>query len=105
MPRTVETDHRQIVDISAQTSGNILEVVFDSSIDVDGASRRRSDDDLVHVYIGRVQQTAALGGRKDSDRVIRTERAQVRTLERIDRDIDFRKLAARVIRERAAAHL
>ena len=54
-------------------------------------ARRRSDDDLVHVDVGSVQEPATLGGGQHGDRrPDRTGGAEVGALERIDGDVDCR---------------
>ena len=62
----------------------------DRRIELDRVLARRSDDDLLHVAVGSVQQPALFRGRKHRDRARRTGRAQVRAFQRIDRDIDMR---------------
>ncbi len=50
----------------------------------------RADDQLLHVHVGCVQQSTLLGRRQHRDRVRLAGRAQVRALERVDRDVDAR---------------
>ena len=57
--------------------------------DVYRAARRRPDDDLVHVYVGRVQEPAALRGREHRDGVVRAERAEVRAFQGVNGDVHF----------------
>src|SRR5712691_1368340 len=85
--RPIQNDHGQVFDVATQTARNVAQVVFDGRVDVDHAARRWPDDDLVHVNIRRVQQTAALSRRQHGDRVVRAERAQVRAFQRIDGDV------------------
>jgi len=49
----------------------------------------RADDDLVHVDVGRVEQTAFFRSREDGDGVCGAGGAEVRSFERIDRDVDL----------------
>ena len=98
--RPVEHDDDQILDAAAQTAGDGLQVLVHRRVEADVILRARTDDQLLHVEIGRVQQAAAVRRRQHGDRVRRTGRAQVGALERIDGDIDLRI----VLRRRAAAH-
>ena len=58
-------------------------------VEVDRALRRRPDDDLLHVAVGRVQEAALVGGGEHGDRVRLAGRAEVGALERIDGDVDL----------------
>jgi hypothetical protein len=53
--------------------------------------RAGSDDDLFHVEIGRVQKTAAARRGQHRKRIRRAGRAEIRALQRIDRDIHLRQ--------------
>ena len=59
---------------------------------VDHAARLGADRDLLHVRVGRVEELAVVGDRDHADRVGRAGRAQVGALERIDRDVDLRRV-------------
>src|SRR6478609_3818059 len=104
MTAAVEAYNCQIVDIPAQATSDILEVLLDRSIDVDGAFAGRADDDLVHIYVGGVEETAALGGCEHRDRIIRPQSTQISALERIDGYVHLGKLPACVVGEITAAH-
>src|SRR5712692_84088 len=87
--RAIQIDHGQVFDVATQTPRDVAQVVFDGRVDVDHPARRWPDDDLVHVNIRRVQQTATLGSRQHGDRIVRAERAQVRAFQRIDGNVHF----------------
>ena len=61
---------------------------------VDHAARLGADRDLLHVRVGRVEELAVVGDRDHADRVGRAGRAQVGALERVDRDVDLRRVVA-----------
>ena len=89
VPLTIEHDHDEIVDVAAEAARNRLQVVRHRRIEADGILRAGPDDELFHVEIGGVQQTAALGRREHGDRVGGAGRAEVRAFQRIDGDVDF----------------
>ena len=90
MPRAVEHDHHQIPDVPAERARDRAEIVLDRRVQIYRMLRRGTDDELLHVEIGRVQQAAPLGRGQHGNRVRRARRAQVRPLERIDRDVNCR---------------
>src|SRR6186713_909133 len=63
------------------------------AIEADRVPRPRPDDQLLHVEIRRVQQTALGGGGEHGDRIRCAGRAQVGAFERIDGDVDLRQVA------------
>ncbi len=74
----------------AETLGDDLEILLGRRVEVHRALGRRPDDDLLHVAVGRVQQTALVGGGEHGDRVRLAGGAEVGALERIDGDVDLR---------------
>ena len=95
VPRPIEDDHHEILDLASEAAGNGFEIVPRRRVEIDGFLRAGTDHQLLHVQIGRVQQTAAVRGRQHRNRVRRTGRTQVRALERIDGDIDLRQPGGR----------
>ena len=87
VPRTVEHHHDQVVYSALQAPGNGLEIVLDRGVQIHGALGSRTDDDLFHVAIRCVQQSAALGGRQHGDGAGAARGTQVGALQRIDRNI------------------
>ena len=87
MPRAVEHHDDQIVHAALQPPGDGFQVVLHRRVQIDRAFRRRADDDLFHVAVGRVQQAAALGCRQHGDGAAGAGGAEVGALQRIDRDI------------------
>ena len=92
--RPIEHHDRQLVDLAAEAAGDGAQVLAHRRVEVDQVLRRRTDDQLLHVEIGRMQQAALLGRRQHRDRVGGAGRAQVGALERIDGDVDLVPLAA-----------
>src|SRR5687767_7713742 len=90
MSRTIQNDHGQVFDVASQSSCDVLEVVFHWRIDIHHSARRWSNDDLVHVNIGRVEQTTALGRSQYGDGVVCSERTEVRAFEWVNGDINLR---------------
>jgi hypothetical protein len=85
--RAVEDHDDQVVDAALESPRDRLEVVLDRRFEVDGALGGGSDDDLLHVAIGRVEQAAGLGGGEHGDGAGASGGAEVRALERVDRDV------------------
>ena len=69
-----------------------LRLTRHGSVEFDRVFAGRPDDDLFHVAVGSVQQAAFFRGREHGDRSRRTGRAQIRSFQRIDRDVDVRNL-------------
>src|SRR5581483_7589937 len=90
MTLAIEYDDGQFVDVALECFGELAEVFGDGLLEIDILRGRGTDDELVHVDIGCVQQAALFGSGEDGDRSRRTGRAEVRAFERIDGDIDFR---------------
>src|SRR4029434_5047577 len=102
MPRTIQHDHGQVFNITAESTGNVLQVIFDWRVNINYTSRRRAHDNLVHVDVRRIQESTTLGRGEYRNRVVCPERAQVRALQRVNRDIHFR--ARTCARSRSEEH-
>src|SRR5438093_2239008 len=89
VPRPVEHDHHQVAYAAAERARDRFQVVLHRGIEVDDVARPGADHDLLHVAVGRVQQAAPVRGGEDRDRPRRPGGAEVRTLERVDGDVDF----------------
>ena len=100
VPRPIEHDHDQVLDPAAQRLGDGAQVEAHRRIEIDDVARARADDQLLHVDVRRVEQAALLRRRQHGQRVRRAGGAQVRALERIDGDVDFRIVAGRLRRAR-----
>src|SRR5918911_1577123 len=96
--RAVQDDDGQIFHVAPKAARDVLQVVFDGRVDVYSAARRGTDDDLVHVDVGRIEEAAPLCGGEHGDGVVGSERTQVRAFERIDRDVNLRERIARILR-------
>ena len=92
VPLAIEHDDDEVLDVTAEAPGDRLQVRLHRRVEVDDVARRRSDDDLVHVAVGRVQQTALVRRRQHGDGARRTRGAEIGALERIDRDVDLEVL-------------
>ena len=88
MARAVEDHDGQVFNVAREAARDGLEVVFDGRVNVNRAARRRPDDDLVHVDVGRVQESAALRGGEHGDGVVRAERAEVRAFQGVNGDVN-----------------
>ena len=89
MTRTVEHHDHQIFDIPIQAPGNVLEVVRDRSVQIDGVLTGRAHHDFVHVAIGSIEQATAFGGREHRDGSRSAGGAKVGALQGIDGNVDF----------------
>ena len=87
--RTVEHGDDEVLDVALEAARDRLQVLGDRRVQADRMLGARSDDQLFHVEIGRVEQAAAVRCREHGDRVGRAGGTQVRALERIDRDVDL----------------
>ena len=95
MTGPIQQDGGDLRRLDALRLGELPDVVFHRRIEIDGALRiTRTDRDLVHVAIRRVQQRAAVGHRDGGDRSGHVLGAQHRALKRIDGDIDLRAMLA-----------
>jgi len=91
--RAVENERRDVRGLDALGLGELQDVVASGRIEIDHAFRiARPDRDLLHIDVRRVQQRAFIGHRNSGDRARHVLGAQRGTLERVDRDIDFRAL-------------
>src|SRR4029453_9506735 len=89
MTLAVEDDHHQVVDVAAEALRDRLQVGLHRGVDVDHLACRRTDDDLVHVAVGSVQEPALLRRREHGDGAGRPGGAEVGAFERIDCDVDL----------------
>ena len=94
VPRPVEHDDHQIFDVAVHALGNILQVVDHWRVDIYRTFAGRTDHDLFHVAVRRVQQPAAFGSGQHCDRAGRARGTQIRAFQRIDGDVDFGNFGA-----------
>ena len=57
MTWAIEDHDGEVVDIAIQRLRDDLQVLSDRAVEVDLPGRRLSDDQLLHIGIGRVQET------------------------------------------------
>lgn len=94
MARAIENARHDLGDRHALRLGKRVQIFGRRCVEIDDAfGIAWANGDFVHVHVGRVEQAALLGDRKDRQRVRHRFRADGRAFERIDRDIDFRPLA------------
>src|SRR5208337_5639635 len=89
VPRAIEDRDPQVLDVDFLGFGQRLEIVGRRPVDVDHAAPRRAARDLVHVGIGAAQNSPALGQRDAREGVGAAGRADERTFDRVERDVDF----------------
>ena len=94
MTRTIQHHHDEIIDIAIQPLGDRFEIIRRRSIQVERALASRPGDDLLHVAIRGMQQSAGFRGSQHGDGVGRAGGAQIRALQRIYGDVDRRVLHA-----------
>ena len=99
--RTVQNHYNEILHFAIKALGDGLQVMGNRRVEFDSALAGRSDDDLFHVQIGRVEQAAAFAGGENHDRVGRASRAKIGAFERVHRDVHFRVFMALVSNGRA----
>ena len=58
MAIAIEHDDRQLIHIPLKRLGHLIQVLGHRVTEIDVVSRRRTDDELVHVNVGRVEQAA-----------------------------------------------
>ena len=94
VPRPVEHDDDQVLDVAVHAFGNVLQVVDHRRVEIHGAFAGGADHDLFHVAVGRVQQSATFGSGQHRDGAGRAGGAQVRAFQGIDGDVHFRNFGA-----------
>jgi hypothetical protein len=92
--RPLEDDDRDVAHPAAERIGDPAQVLGRPIADVDLARRHRPDAQLFHVRVRGVGQPARLGRRKHGDRAGLAVGDQVRSLERVDRDVHARDVVA-----------
>src|SRR5207237_6120831 len=60
VPIAVEDDDDEIFDAASEASRDVLQVLFDRRVEADHVLRAWTDDELLHVEIGRVKRAAPL---------------------------------------------
>ena len=94
MPRTVEHDYNQILNITFQSPRDIFQIMRDGRVQINGILAGGADDNFVHVAVGCVEQASAFGRRQNSDRSRRPGSAKVCALQGIDGDVDLGNFGA-----------
>ncbi len=72
-----------------ETARDGVQILGDRRVEAHRVLRARPHHELLHINIGRVQQTPPFGRRKHGNRVGGSRRAQVRALEGINGDVDL----------------
>jgi len=97
VPRPIEHDDDEIFDPAAVCLRNRPKIEANRRVEVDHVASARADDELLHVNVRRMEQAATFGRGQDSQRIRRSGGAQIRALERIDGDVDWRIRARRAV--------
>ena len=89
MARPIEDQHHEVADVDVLGPGQVLQVLRGARLEVHQAVRQTAADcDLVHVGVGRVEETALAGDRQAGDRVGAAGRGDRGALQRVERDVD-----------------
>ena len=83
----IEHDHHEVVHVAVEGPGDGLQVVRHRRQDVHPPAGGARHHQLLHVDVGRVEQSPPLGRGQDRDRTRGTGRAEVRALEGVDGDV------------------
>ena len=89
--QAIEHQYRDRGSVDALGLGQAVDIVGRRRIKLDHAfGKARTDGDLLHVDVGRMEQRAAIRHRHGRDRARHVLGAQRRALQRIDGDVDLR---------------
>ena len=91
--RPVQDDDGEVVHVAVECACDALQVFRHRQVKVDLAPAGRADDDLFHVAVGGVQETALLRCGQNGERARRARGAKVRPLKGVHRDIDCAELS------------
>src|SRR5579864_404617 len=91
---TIEDDDDEVIHTALEAACDVLQVVRDGGVEIDGMLAGWADDDFVHVAIGRVEQATLFGSGQHGDGAGSARSAEISAFEGIDGDVDFGDLAA-----------
>ncbi len=94
MTRAIEDHDHEVFHIAIHGFGDLAQVFGWRRIEAHAAFAERTDDDLFHVAVGCVQQSAFFGNSEHGNCTRRAGGAEVRAFEGIDRDVDFRNVCS-----------
>ena len=89
MPRAIEHDDDQVFHVAIHPLRDVFQIVGHGSVEIDGVLARRSDHNFFHVAVGSVEQSSMFRGGEYGDRSRRTSGAEIRALQRINRNVDL----------------
>jgi hypothetical protein len=95
--RPVEDDNDEIFDSATVGLRNRPQIEANWCIEINDIAGTRTHDQLFHVDVRRVKETATFGCRQDGQRIRRSSGAQVRAFKRVDGNVDRRKRATRAV--------
>ncbi len=87
MARFRQNGHGEFAERFTQRRSDIAQVGVQRQTKVDSAFSARTDDQLFHVHIGRVEEAALIAHRQYRQRVGLAHRRHARAFDRVDRDI------------------
>src|SRR5690606_34560272 len=98
----IEHDDDEVLDVPLEASRDRAKVLGNRRVQAHRVLRGWTHDQLLHVEIWSVKETAFVRRGQHGNRVRRAGRAQVRAFQRIDGDVDLRKgdaLPFRLVRQ------
>ena len=90
MTRPIQHDDHQILHAPSERLRNRAQIEPHRRVEIDDIARARTDDQLFHVHVWRMEQAAAFRRGEHGDGVRRAGGAEVRPFQRIDGDIHLR---------------
>ncbi len=90
MPRTVQRHHDQVLHLAIEAPSHGLQVVSHRSVEIHRPFRTGTHDELLHVDVGRMKKTAALGRRQNGKGVRGAGGAQIGPLQRVNGNVYLR---------------
>ena len=92
MPRPLEHDHDEFFNPKLKAVGHGAKILCHGGIQVAGVLRTRSDDQLLHIEIRRMEESSTFRRCEYGYGVRRIGRTEVRALKRVYSNVDSRKL-------------
>src|SRR5688500_6250335 len=87
VPLALEDDDGEILHVSAEAVRDDAQVGRDGELHAHFAGGRGTNTQLLHIDVGRMEQSAALGNGKHADRAVAPGSDEVGAFERVDGDV------------------